>query len=500
MVDSPGGALAYSTHARPDLSPASGGHRRGRRRSGDRSAGRRLLQRRPLQLVGRHHGLVVSSQHRLHPHRRPVLEPDHARRSPPTSCSSSSQGETFDHYFVADSLCCPSRSTIFTGLFPHDTHVATNLPPDGGFTKFQSEHLDTPHLRRGPARRRLPDLHARQVPQRLRRPEDERHHRAGAAGLDRLARQQRHRLPRVQLRPERQRHRPPLHGPDELRRRRDQHRRPVVHHGPAQDKPFVVEAATFAPHAPYTPAPRNAERLPRPDRAPRPVVQHPEREPTGLAGPAAPARPQAGDQHRRDLPQAGPGGRVGGQAAGRHGGHPRPRAPDQRHLHRLQLRQRLPPGPAPAGPRASRPPSTPTSACHSSSPGRACPRAGRCTRSCRTSTCYPTFEQLAGAKPPAPGRRAPAWCPCCTRAARRPRGRTVALVEHQGNDSPSDPDYEGGGSNPTTYEAIRISAPHLPGFSGPVEAVYVEYDDPQHELEYYDIARIPTRSPTSPAS
>ena len=52
------------------------------------------------------------------------------------------RGETFDHYFVADSLCCPSRSTIFTGLFPHDTNVFTNLPPDGGFGKFQSEGLD----------------------------------------------------------------------------------------------------------------------------------------------------------------------------------------------------------------------------------------------------------------------------------------------------------------------------------------------------------------------
>ena len=29
-------------------------------------------------------------------------------------------GETFNHYFVTDSLCCPSRSTIFTGLFAHD--------------------------------------------------------------------------------------------------------------------------------------------------------------------------------------------------------------------------------------------------------------------------------------------------------------------------------------------------------------------------------------------
>src|SRR5436309_1189243 len=43
------------------------------------------------------------------------------------------RGETFDHYFVTDSLCCPSRSTILTGLYPHDTKVATNLPPDGGF-------------------------------------------------------------------------------------------------------------------------------------------------------------------------------------------------------------------------------------------------------------------------------------------------------------------------------------------------------------------------------
>ena len=31
------------------------------------------------------------------------------------------------HYFVADSLCCPSRSTIFTGLFPHDTKVVANV-------------------------------------------------------------------------------------------------------------------------------------------------------------------------------------------------------------------------------------------------------------------------------------------------------------------------------------------------------------------------------------
>jgi N-acetylglucosamine-6-sulfatase len=45
-------------------------------------------------------------------------------------------GMTFNDYFVSDSLCCPSRSSIFTGNFPHDTHVFTNFGPEGGFRTF----------------------------------------------------------------------------------------------------------------------------------------------------------------------------------------------------------------------------------------------------------------------------------------------------------------------------------------------------------------------------
>ena len=35
-------------------------------------------------------------------------------------------GVTFANYFVTDSLCCPSRSSIFTGRFPHDTGIFRN--------------------------------------------------------------------------------------------------------------------------------------------------------------------------------------------------------------------------------------------------------------------------------------------------------------------------------------------------------------------------------------
>ena len=45
-------------------------------------------------------------------------------------------GLTFSNYFVSDSLCCPSRASIFTGNFPHDTHVYGNFGTRGGFSAF----------------------------------------------------------------------------------------------------------------------------------------------------------------------------------------------------------------------------------------------------------------------------------------------------------------------------------------------------------------------------
>src|SRR5262249_52678700 len=48
-------------------------------------------------------------------------------------------GTTFSRYFVANSLCCPSRTTMFSGRFSHNTGVFTNGSPDGGYTLFHDK-------------------------------------------------------------------------------------------------------------------------------------------------------------------------------------------------------------------------------------------------------------------------------------------------------------------------------------------------------------------------
>ena len=50
-------------------------------------------------------------------------------------------GITLSRYYVVDSLCCPSRSAIFTGEYPHDNGVFTNAGSDGGYFAF-NQHGD----------------------------------------------------------------------------------------------------------------------------------------------------------------------------------------------------------------------------------------------------------------------------------------------------------------------------------------------------------------------
>jgi N-acetylglucosamine-6-sulfatase len=50
------------------------------------------------------------------------------------------EGVTFNNYFVSNSLCCPSRATIFTGMLPHNTGVETNSPPNGGYEAYRDHN------------------------------------------------------------------------------------------------------------------------------------------------------------------------------------------------------------------------------------------------------------------------------------------------------------------------------------------------------------------------
>lgn len=52
-------------------------------------------------------------------------------------------GMTFTNFTVTDSLCCPSRASILTGNFPHDTRVFNNSAPNGGFDAFTTRQEDT---------------------------------------------------------------------------------------------------------------------------------------------------------------------------------------------------------------------------------------------------------------------------------------------------------------------------------------------------------------------
>ncbi len=59
-------------------------------------------------------------------------------RFPKVNSLLTQKGTTFSNFFVTDSLCCPSRSSILRGQYVHNHDVLGNLPPSGGYGKFHT--------------------------------------------------------------------------------------------------------------------------------------------------------------------------------------------------------------------------------------------------------------------------------------------------------------------------------------------------------------------------
>jgi N-acetylglucosamine-6-sulfatase len=162
-------------------------------------------------------------------------------------------GTTMSRYYVADSLCCPSRSAIFTGQYPHDDGVFTNAGHDGGYFAF-NQHGDQRKsfalaLHNAGYRTAMMGKYLNQYQPAYPEPPgwDEWDAAGNAYGEFNYSLNQNGR----------QRHygsAPQDYLTDVLAAKASS----FIDSSAASGRPFMLEVATFAPHAPYTPAPRYA--------------------------------------------------------------------------------------------------------------------------------------------------------------------------------------------------------------------------------------------------
>jgi arylsulfatase A-like enzyme len=66
-----------------------------------------------------------------------------AQRMPAITSELGAKGASFDNAFNSYSICCPSRTTILTGLYAHNHHVeSNNATHHGGWSQVQKEGLE----------------------------------------------------------------------------------------------------------------------------------------------------------------------------------------------------------------------------------------------------------------------------------------------------------------------------------------------------------------------
>ncbi|WP_306204391.1 sulfatase family protein [Actinoplanes sp. RD1] len=378
-------------------------------------------------------------------------------------------GTSFAQYTVTDSLCCPSRASILSGKYPHNTGVFTNTGADGGIGAFRrgaDRSTYATDLRAAGYRTALYGkylngytVRSGHVPPGWLE--------WGVAGPDGYAMTDFDLLENGRA----------VHHGGYLNEVLTAKTQDFVRRAVAARQPFLVQLSTFTPHRPYTPAPRDARLFPGLTAPRTPAFDRlPTAAPRWLAGRAALstasiARLDAAYRKRAQsvvsvdrmlgevqatLAERGVAGNtvvVFSSDNGYHLGEHRLN-PGKQTAFETDLRVPL----IMAGPGI---------------------RAGATVRApALNADLRPTFAALAGLTPPADadgrdltpllrGERPPAW-------------RTVALVEHHGPPTdPTDPDRQTwAAGNPTTYSALRTP-----------RWTYVEYAD--GFLEYYNRTRDP---------
>ena len=179
-------------------------------------------------------------------------------------------GVTFQKFFVTNSLCCPSRASIFTGKFPHNTGIYANGGKYGGFTRFHDTGLEkdtfATRLHNSGYTTALMGKYLNGYTPSLRVDGSEKYVPPGWDEWDVAGKaydefdyglNENHHIRSYGHEPE-----------DYLTDVLAQKGVDFVNRAVTGKKPFFLEIAPFSPHAPYTPAPRHESWFPK-IRAPR---------------------------------------------------------------------------------------------------------------------------------------------------------------------------------------------------------------------------------------